>query len=186
MPGTIPNPGWNVVAFEQPTAAKWSQLGENDDALSDGTGIQTGVILTEHLEEKAIQHRKLEYGSLFKGVSSLTASPIPTSETDISGSSIAFTPDVACTVLIFFGGHFQLNSGGDRQARMYLNVDGSNVDSIYNRDTPGSAEGHADLSRIYKTTMTSASHTVKLRGLANTGSVMALDGAFWFAFLMAT
>ena len=31
--------GWNVVAFEVPTAAKWNQLGANDDSFHDGSGI---------------------------------------------------------------------------------------------------------------------------------------------------
>lgn len=30
---------WSVVAFEQPTAAKWNILGANDAALRDGSGI---------------------------------------------------------------------------------------------------------------------------------------------------
>ena len=36
--------GWNVVAFEVPTAAKWNQLGANDDSFHDGTGIADGAI----------------------------------------------------------------------------------------------------------------------------------------------
>lgn len=30
---------WDVVAFEQPTAAKWNQLGENDEGLRDGSNV---------------------------------------------------------------------------------------------------------------------------------------------------
>lgn len=43
----LPNPGWNVVAFEVPTAAKWNQLGENDDALADGSALQSGIITND-------------------------------------------------------------------------------------------------------------------------------------------
>lgn len=32
---------WNVVAFEQPTAAKWNQLGDNDAGLHDGSLLPT-------------------------------------------------------------------------------------------------------------------------------------------------
>lgn len=41
----LPNPGWSVVAFEVPTAAKWNQLGENDDALADGSGLDDGAVI---------------------------------------------------------------------------------------------------------------------------------------------
>jgi hypothetical protein len=41
-------PNWNVVFGEQPTAAKFTQLGQNDDSLHDGSGFAwgSGAILT--------------------------------------------------------------------------------------------------------------------------------------------
>lgn len=35
---------WSVVYGEQPTAAKWNQLGANDAGFKDGTNIDTGAI----------------------------------------------------------------------------------------------------------------------------------------------
>jgi hypothetical protein len=40
----LPYPAWSVVYGEQPTAAKWSELGANDDALAAGTGFNSHAI----------------------------------------------------------------------------------------------------------------------------------------------
>lgn len=39
---------WSVVFGEQPSAAKWNQLGENDAGFRDGTNISDGVITPAH------------------------------------------------------------------------------------------------------------------------------------------
>lgn len=41
---------WSVVAYEQPTAAKWNQLGENDAGFRDGTNIDNDAILARHID----------------------------------------------------------------------------------------------------------------------------------------
>lgn len=40
---------WSVVFQEQPTAAKWNQLGDNDASFHDGTGIENGAIPPDRL-----------------------------------------------------------------------------------------------------------------------------------------
>jgi hypothetical protein len=35
---------WSVVFGEQPSAAKWNQLGSNDASFNDGTGLNTGAV----------------------------------------------------------------------------------------------------------------------------------------------
>jgi len=40
---------FSVVFGEQPTAAKWNTLGANDASFNDGTGIDNGKILPNHL-----------------------------------------------------------------------------------------------------------------------------------------
>ena len=40
---------WSVVFGEQPTAAKWNQLGANDAGFKDGTNIDSAAIITRHL-----------------------------------------------------------------------------------------------------------------------------------------
>lgn len=41
---------WSVVFGEQPTAAKWNQLGANDAGFRDGTNINNGAIKGNHLD----------------------------------------------------------------------------------------------------------------------------------------
>lgn len=40
---------WSVVFGEQPTAAKWNQLGANDAGFKDGTNIDNNAILDRHI-----------------------------------------------------------------------------------------------------------------------------------------
>lgn len=40
---------WTATFGEVKTAAQWTDLGDNDRALQDGTGINDGAILPEHL-----------------------------------------------------------------------------------------------------------------------------------------
>lgn len=40
---------WSVVYGEQPTAAKWNQLGQNDAGFKDGTNIDAGAITNSKL-----------------------------------------------------------------------------------------------------------------------------------------
>lgn len=46
---------WSVVFGEQPTAAKWNQLGANDAGFKDGTNIDNNAILARHLSKSDIQ-----------------------------------------------------------------------------------------------------------------------------------
>lgn len=41
---------WSVAAFEQPTAAKWNQLGENDAGFRDGSNIDDSAIQLRHID----------------------------------------------------------------------------------------------------------------------------------------
>lgn len=40
---------WSVVFGEQPTAAKWNQLGQNDAGFKDGTNIDDDAIIARHI-----------------------------------------------------------------------------------------------------------------------------------------
>lgn len=50
---------WSVVYGEQPTAAKWNQLGTNDAGFKDGTNIDNLAILTRHLADANVTSAKL-------------------------------------------------------------------------------------------------------------------------------
>jgi hypothetical protein len=50
---------WSVVFGEQPTAAKWNQLGANDAGFKDGTNIDNLAILTRHLADSNVTGVKI-------------------------------------------------------------------------------------------------------------------------------
>lgn len=50
---------WSVVFGEQPTAAKWNQLGANDAGFKDGTNIDNLAILTRHLNNDGVTGEKI-------------------------------------------------------------------------------------------------------------------------------
>lgn len=51
---------WSVVFGEQPTAAKWNQLGTNDAGFKDGTNIDNLAILNRHIADFAIEAKKMK------------------------------------------------------------------------------------------------------------------------------
>jgi hypothetical protein len=51
---------WSVVYGEQPTAAKWNQLGANDAGFKDGTNIDSGAILNRHITSDTLDPIKLD------------------------------------------------------------------------------------------------------------------------------
>lgn len=50
----LPSPSWAVVYGETPSADRWSELGENDDALATGAGIDDDAILNRHIAPGAV------------------------------------------------------------------------------------------------------------------------------------
>lgn len=50
---------WSVVFGEQPTAAKWNQLGQNDAGFKDGTNIDDSAILNRHIAANNLYATKL-------------------------------------------------------------------------------------------------------------------------------
>ena len=45
---------WSVVYGEQPTAAKWNQLGANDAGFKDGTNIDNDAIINRHMADDSV------------------------------------------------------------------------------------------------------------------------------------
>lgn len=50
---------WSVVFGEQPTAAKWNQLGANDAGFKDGTNIDNLAILDRHIAANNLHAGKI-------------------------------------------------------------------------------------------------------------------------------
>lgn len=55
----LPSPGWAVIYGETPSATRWSELGDNDDALATGAGIDDLAILNRHLATTAVTGSKI-------------------------------------------------------------------------------------------------------------------------------
>jgi len=58
----LPSPGWAVIYGETPSADRWSELGENDDALATGAGIDDDAILARHLAPLSVKARNINIG----------------------------------------------------------------------------------------------------------------------------
>lgn len=54
---------WSVVYGEQPTAAKWNQLGANDAGFKDGTNIDNLAILNRHIAAGVINANKIDWST---------------------------------------------------------------------------------------------------------------------------
>lgn len=61
---------WSVVYGEQPTAAKWNQLGSNDAGFKDGTNIDNDAIINRHIGDEAVDNLQLKLGSVLLGSAS--------------------------------------------------------------------------------------------------------------------
>lgn len=63
----LPSPGWAVIYGETPSATRWSELGDNDDALATGAGIDDLAILTRHIAALGITYPKIDFSSFTSG-----------------------------------------------------------------------------------------------------------------------
>lgn len=73
----LPSPGWAVIYGETPSATRWSELGDNDDALATGAGIDDNAILARHIANNAV------------GVTELDLSTLPNNRTVIPSGTFA-------------------------------------------------------------------------------------------------
>ena len=76
---------WSVVFGEQPTAAKWNQLGANDAGFKDMTNVDDSAVLTRHLNAGAVTAAKR---SQVAAMGSFT----PSANGDIAVTGVGFTP----------------------------------------------------------------------------------------------
>lgn len=77
---SLPFPGWNVVFGETPTAAKWSELGSNDDGLAAGTGLNTNAVTADKLATNAIT---LGYAQITSNFVLSSSQTVPTQVTGL-------------------------------------------------------------------------------------------------------
>ena len=167
---------WSVSFGEQPSASKWNILGTNDASFNDGTGIGNS----------AIKYNNISSVGLVKGASSLSFSPItPAGPTDVTSSSVTFTPSVASYALIWFGGKIQINSGAYRDATVYLNIGGSNVANAVVGLGSVASTNYVNAAGFYFATLAASSQTIKLQAATSSAGNTALSDGYWRALIIA-
>lgn len=57
----LPSPSWAVIYGETPSADRWSELGENDDALATGAGIDDLAIIKRHIAASVVDGDKIDW-----------------------------------------------------------------------------------------------------------------------------
>lgn len=121
---------WSVVFGEQPTAAKWNQLGANDAGFRDGTNFDNGIILNQHIAAGNLYASKLNNQHKFLAYHNTTQSLADGSKVSFNtevydtGSNFAssrFTAPVAG--FYFFHAQLFIQSGstGTNRLRVYKN-----------------------------------------------------------------
>lgn len=76
---------WSVVFGEQPTAAKWNQLGTNDAGFKDGTNIDDDAIIARHIADDIITAdmiNQAEFGNISRFYGYRTSNQTTTSSTN--------------------------------------------------------------------------------------------------------
>lgn len=128
----LPSPGWAVVYGETPAADRWSELGENDDALATGVGLDDSAIKTRHLNNGAVTSPKIDLptftGAMSSGVptvagvtvASVTLPSTPTPHQYLVLASFQFNHQANAAVVDYIG---IVNLNGTLQNRaQYTNM----------------------------------------------------------------
>lgn len=106
------------------------------------------------------------------------ASPAPSSEADVAGCTTTFTLAQMSDVRIDLQAHYQLNSGATRTAYWKLYIDGVATDQTWCQDNPGAPETHIDQQKFINRQLAAGAHTIKVRSVASSAGVVAMDGGF--------
>ena len=118
---------WSVVFGEQPTAAKWNQLGANDAGFKDGTNIDSLAILTRHLADLNVTTRKMlpTFQSAVAGAGASRQSIVGATTANLTGMSISYTSG-ATVERLFIQGEF-ICQAGSAGAQPIIRVNGSAI-----------------------------------------------------------
>lgn len=82
---------WSVVFGEQPTAAKWNQLGANDAGFKDGTNIDALAITGAKIAASTITGDKLATSAIKLGRTIVTTTVTPSGSTETTIASVTVT-----------------------------------------------------------------------------------------------
>lgn len=115
---------WSVVYGEQPTAAKWNQLGSNDAGFRDGTNIDDSVIDSRHYIDNSIDAEHLSTSTIKLGKVRRTSNFTTTSTSDVLVTGMELTvniPSGGRDVLVMVQGsnmYYSVGSGAQYNAAM--------------------------------------------------------------------
>lgn len=109
--------------------------------------------------------------------------PVPTSTTDVTNSSATINiPYSNLLCEIDFGAQLQINT--TIAVTLTLNIDGSTADTVIGQGS-AAAQMNAYSRKLYSTTLTSGSHTIKLRVVTTQASAASVLSADWKITLKA-
>lgn len=124
----LPSPSWAVIYGETPSATRWSELGENDDALATGAGIDDLAILTRHLNAGAVTNEKMNFDRAVGSYGPNSAVSITsTSYVNITGRSVTVTVGPSGKILLGLGGYIDTPSSAAIGIFLIANLSGANA-----------------------------------------------------------
>lgn len=170
----LPSPSWAVIYGETPSADRWSELGENDDALATGAGIDDLAILTRHLADINVTTRKMKptYGYT-AGSTGGARQSIGTGYTAVSGASRSYTSGPTAEILLIFGTCIANPTNAGSQ--FLIGVNGSPVGKSDYDDVTGAFKGRIGLALYEIAANTTV--TIALMGKASSGTVSVANAA---------
>lgn len=129
----LPNAAMSFSPFAILTAEEMNDLVENDQALADGTGLNTGAISTTALADTSVTATKLSTDAIYlsDNAQSTSQGSLSTSETAITNMSITFTvPSTSRKVMIMAKGQISNTNTQTTTIRLrQTNLAGTIVDT---------------------------------------------------------
>lgn len=170
---------WSVVFGEQPTAAKWNQLGTNDAGFKDGTNIDTGAIIAAKIASGAVDGTKLSTGAILLGSTKITSNITTTSTSFVDATGLTSTVTVPAggrSVLVMFEADRWACSTTGVGIYAQLLCDGV-VIGTYTLTAHNTANGALPLMFFASNTPSSGSRVYKLQWKTDGGTITMTAGA---------
>lgn len=168
---------WSVVYGEQPTAAKWNQLGTNDAGFKDGTNIDNLAILNRHINADAVDLTKIDWADFALNIKSATngSSVSPTNTTQnfaANGVAVTFTVASDCFALVSVS--MGISSNSDYEFRPIIYRDGV----AYKQILPPAAYSVSGRAHVrgftWAVPLTAGAHTLSAGVFLAAGTSMAM------------
>lgn len=158
----LPSPGWAVIYGETPSATRWSELGDNDDALATGAGIDNLAILNRHLAAGIVDPTKMAVATtwLWEKLADVTLS---TTGTSISSGTITAKNHIMIILIA-------IPTGGTLNVGIRFNNDSGNNYAESGTINGGTNATGASLPQINTKTAIDANHQLTTGQFDNNAS----------------